>query len=205
MSGTTPPNPDGNGQQPGNDPQDGVPQGGPQYGAPQYSSQQYQGQQYQGQQFAGAQYGSPVGPSQGQSRGRRVLITVVGIVVAIAVAGLVRWGFTAAFGGNAKQDMIASSVAEIRKQSDLPKQVDSVTTWTAVTAEDDAIHYAYRVSSGVDPAAVSKSSVKRSIVPTLCSTDSTRKILDDDIAMRYTYTFDGSSKTMDLTVTKADC
>jgi len=144
-------------------------------------------------------------PVPKRSRGRVVLIVVITVVVAIVVAALVRWGISAAFAGPSKQDVINTSVAQIKKDSGLPKKVDAVTTWTDVKPESDAIHYEYTVSADVDPSSLSEAAIRKSLLPTLCATSATRRILDEDIAMRYSYTFDGSAKTIDTTFTKADC
>ncbi|MGU3411609.1 hypothetical protein ACLBWP_16015 [Microbacterium sp. M1A1_1b] len=144
----------------------------------------------------------PPTPPTGQSRGKRVLISVVSIVVAIVVAVLVRQGFNAAF-GESKQDIVNEGVKQIKEQTDLPKQVDSVTTWTGVSAEDGTIHYRYTVQA--DPSQLDESALHDSVLRQLCSTTETKKLLDRDIAMRYSYGFDGSSKKVDMTFTKADC
>ncbi|ARC57058.1 hypothetical protein AS850_08220 [Frondihabitans sp. 762G35] len=136
---------------------------------------------------------------------RRVALVVAGVLVAALAGGLIRWGLTSAFGGDSKQEAIAKSVSEIKKQSDLPKQLDQVTTWTDVAAETGAIHYTYRVSSDVDPSSLTEAALRKTVLPTLCSTAETRRILDDDIAMRYTYAFDGSDDTVDISFTKAEC
>ena len=129
---------------------------------------------------------------------------VTSVVVAILVALGVRWGLTA-IGDSAKQNLINKSVSQMKQTTVLPKQVDQVTTWTDVKAEDGAIHYQYTVSSDVDPSSITEQAIRDSIRPTLCSTTATRRILDDDIAMRYSYEFSGSTKTIETTFVKADC
>jgi hypothetical protein len=140
-----------------------------------------------------------------RSRRKLVLIIVAAVVVFVLAFVLVRWGLSVAFSGPSKQATIDKSVSQIKEQSDLPKQVDQVTTWTDVKAEPDAIHYEYTVASSVDPSSVTEAAIRNAVLPTLCSTASTRRILDEDIAMRYTYAFSGSTKTIDTTITKADC
>jgi hypothetical protein len=137
-----------------------------------------------------------------QSRGRRVLITVGSVLVGVLVAGLVRWGLSNAFEPS-KQDFVDEGVSQIKEQTHFPKQVDSVTIWTGVSAEDGAIHYRYTVTA--DPSQLSEQAVHDSVLSNLCSTKSTRDILDRDIAMRYTYGFQSSDKTIDLEFRKADC
>ncbi|WIB77630.1 hypothetical protein DEJ28_00620 [Curtobacterium sp. MCPF17_002] len=190
MTNTPPPYPGS-----GPDQQQGRQQGG-QQGAQPFVQPQPDGQ------FAPA--GMPYAPPPKQSRVKRVLISLVGIVVAVVVAFLVRQAISGVFGGST-EDKVSKAVEQIREQSDLPKQVDSVTTWTGIEAEGSAIHYDYTVSDSVDPASITTAAVRDAVGPTLCSTKSTKDLLDDDVDMRYTYAFDGSSKTLDVTFTKADC
>jgi hypothetical protein len=137
-----------------------------------------------------------------QSRGRRALVTVAGILAFVIAAALVRWGF-ASFGGPSKQELVDEGVKKITEQTTFPKQVDAITTWTGVDAEDDAIHYRYSVDA--DPSAISKQAIRSSVLSNLCSTTATRDILEEDITMRYSYVFRGSDKTVDLEFTEADC
>lgn len=188
MTNTPPPYP---GSEP--QPNDGQPDAGQQY------PQQPTGQPYQAP--AGA---APYAPPPRSSRSKRVLISVLGVVVAVVVAFLVRQGLNAAF-SDSTEEKVSKAVEQIREQSDLPKQVDSVTTWTAIEAEGAAIHYDYTVSADVDPASINEGVIRDAVGPNLCSNSETKKLLDEDVDMRYTYAFEGSSKTIDTTFTKADC
>ncbi|WIB27425.1 hypothetical protein [Curtobacterium sp. MCSS17_015] len=193
----------------GRDAQTGAPQGPAAQASPMPGQQQYpagpQGQQqWQGpgpvpQPGGAAAFGAQ--PPQ-QSRGRRVLVTVAGILAFVIAAALVRWGF-ASFGGPSKQELVDEGVAKISEQTTFPKQVDSITTWTGVEAEDEAIHYRYSVDA--DPTAISEQSIRDSVLSNLCSTTATRDILEEDIAMRYSYVFPGSDQTVDLEFTNDDC
>jgi len=180
-------------------------------GQPYAQQQQPAGQPYAQQQPAGQPYQAPAGaapyappPKSSSSRGKRVLISVLGVVVAVVVAFLVRQGLNAAF-SDSTEEKVSKAVEQIREQSDLPKQVDSVTTWTGIEAEGAAIHYDYTVSSNVDPASITEGAIRDAVGPNLCSNSETKKLLDEDVDMRYTYKFEGSSKTVDTTFTKADC
>lgn len=189
---------------PGSEPQ---PNSGQQPGQQPWAQQQpvqQLGQQPGQQPYAQPAAGAPYAPPPKQSRGKRVLISLLGVVVAVVVAFLVRQALTAAF-SDSTEEKVSKAVVQIREQSDLPKQVDSVTTWTGVEAEGNAIHYDYTVSSSVDPASITESAVRDSVGPTLCSNSDTKELLDQDVDMRYTYAFDGSSKTLDTTFTKSDC
>ncbi|MCS0485534.1 hypothetical protein MKU78_12115 [Curtobacterium flaccumfaciens pv. betae] len=196
-------------QQPAGQPQQ-QPAGQP-YAQQQQQQQPPAGQPYAQQQPpAGQPYQAPAGaapyapPPKSSSRGKRVLISVLGVVVAVVVAFLVRQGLNAAF-SDSTEEKVSKAVEQIREQSDLPKQVDSVTTWTGIEAEGAAIHYDYTVSSNVDPASITEGAIRDAVGPNLCSNSETKKLLDEDVDMRYTYKFEGSSKTVDTTFTKADC
>lgn len=217
MTNTPPPYPGSEPQPNDGQPNTGQPTGQqyPQQPAGQpYAQQQQQpppvGQPYQQQQPAGQPYQAPAGaapyapPPKSSSRGKRVLISVLGVVVAVVVAFLVRQGLNAAF-SDSTEEKVSKAVEQIREQSDLPKQVDSVTTWTGIEAEGAAIHYDYTVSSNVDPASITEGAIRDAVGPNLCSNSETKKLLDEDVDMRYTYEFEGSSKTVDTTFTKADC
>lgn len=186
---------------PGSEPQ---PNSGQQPGQQPWAQQQPVQQPGQQPYAQPAAAGAPYAPPPKQSRGKRVLISLLGVVVAVVVAFLVRQALTAAF-SDSTEEKVSKAVVQIREQTDLPKQVDSVTTWTGVEAEGNAIHYDYTVSSSVDPASITESAVRDSVGPTLCSNSDTKELLDEDVDMRYTYAFDGSSKTLDTTFTKADC
>lgn len=186
---------------PGSEPQ---PNSGQQPGQQPWAQQQPVQQPGQQAYAQPAAAGAPYAPPPKQSRGKRVLISLLGVVVAVVVAFLVRQALTAAF-SDSTEEKVSKAVVQIREQTDLPKQVDSVTTWTGVEAEGNAIHYDYTVSSSVDPASITESAVRDSVGPTLCSNSDTKELLDQDVDMRYTYAFDGSSKTLDTTFTKSDC
>ena len=220
MTNTPPPYPGSEPQPNDGQPNAGQPNGQqyPQQPVGQPFAQQPQqpaGQPYTQQQPAGQPYAqaapAPAGaapyappPKSSSSRGKRVLISVLGVVVAVVVAFLVRQGLNAAF-SDSTEEKVSKAVEQIREQSDLPKQVDSVTTWTGIEAEGAAIHYDYTVSSNVDPASITEGAIRDAVGPNLCSNSETKKLLDEDVDMRYTYKFEGSSKTVDTTFTKADC
>ncbi len=104
------------------------------------------------------------------------------------------------------ESKVKSVVKDARDlQGELPMQVDSVTSLTGIEAEGDAIRYDFVVSSSVDPSAVSADSLRSMVLPTVCAATSTKEILDAGIKMKYAYTFEGSTKSLDFTVTKAVC
>ncbi|OIH99690.1 MULTISPECIES: hypothetical protein [unclassified Curtobacterium] len=174
----------GYGQQPGQQPGYGQQPGQPPYGP-----------------GAGA---APYAPPPKQSRGKRVLISVLGVVVFLAVGFGVRQGLHAAF-DDSTEETVSKAVAQIREDTKLPQQVDSVTTWTGVEAEGTAIHYDYTVSSSVDPASLSESALRDSLGDTVCTNSDTKKLFAEDIDVRFSYSFEGSSKKLDVSFTKSDC
>ncbi|UKA51594.1 hypothetical protein LFT48_08815 [Arthrobacter sp. FW305-123] len=90
-------------------------------------------------------------------------------------------------------------------QGELPMQLDPVTSLTGIEAEGDAIRYDYVVNASVDPSTVSADSLRSMLLPTMCASASTKEILDAGIKMKHAYVFEGSTKSLDFTVTKAEC
>lgn len=130
--------------------------------------------------------------------GLNICLLILGTVLALS----------GAFNGSSEsvaENRVKSTVEHVRDTEELPMQVDSVTSWTGVEAEGDAIRYDYVVSSTVDPSTVSADSVRSMVLPTVCAEKSTKTILDAGIKMKYAYKFEGSTKSLDFTVTKAEC
>jgi hypothetical protein len=100
--------------------------------------------------------------------------------------------------------LISQNVATAKASITLPYKIDAYTTWTDVTAETGAVRYHYTIS-GTDTSSVTNTTLKASLVPTLCNTPSTKAILDEGVNMEYQYTDLGSSRTFFVTVTQADC
>lgn len=146
----------------------------------------------------------PAAPEKKKSSlGLRIGLAAIGLVVAAVVSFGVRFAFEA-FSGPSKQQLIEQGVEEARKQFDPPQQIDEVTTITDVKAESGAIHYYYTLTD-VDPAAVTADVLEDIVLPGLCSTPETKKVLDADIAMRYSYLVDETGDSYDLEFTKGDC
>ncbi len=134
-------------------------------------------------------------------------IRIGGAVLGLAVAGGAAFGTTAllnAVNGGSKQQQIEKGVEEALAAFDPPKQIDEVTIITDVKAEEGAIHYYYTLT-GVDPAAVTAEVLEGIVEPSVCSTSETRKVLDQDIVMRYSYEVEGTSDVYHLEFTKVDC
>ena len=215
------PNPNGqnpNGQYPVGQP---TPNGQTPNGATpdaQYPNAQYPNAQYpagQGQPVDPNQPAAPAGtpyasydtaataPKPTGSKRTRVISAVVGIVVFLVAGFLVRSALNGIF-GDSKEESIAKTVEQLKEENPLPARIDEVTTLDDVTAEPKAVHYHYTVE-GADPSALSEKAISDTVLPSLCAQDETRKILDDDIDMKYTYDIVETGDTYDLTFSKGDC
>ena len=109
-----------------------------------------------------------------------------------------------------KAEIIRAMVQELKSQVKLPLQMNETTTWDNVFAYPNSIRYYYTLteldidddgSSGSDI----ESKLKSRLQPTLCLGGDTRGMLDQEIAMEYSYTIEDSGQTHFVSVTKADC
>jgi hypothetical protein len=133
----------------------------------------------------------------------KIIVPIVSLLVAFGAY----WGVRAAFdalSGPSKQALIEKGVEEALDTFDPPRQIDEVTVLTDVTAEQDAIHYHYTLVD-VDPSAVTQEVLEGVVLPGLCSTKETRQVLDQDIAMKYTYTVESTGDVYAMEFTKSDC
>lgn len=145
----------------------------------------------------------PQPPSKKVPLAVKIIVPVVSLVVAFGVY----WGVRAAFdalSGPSKQALIEKGVEEALDTFDPPRQIDEVTVLTDVTAEQDAIHYHYTLVD-VDPSVVTQEVLEGVVLPGLCSTKETRQVLDQDIAMKYTYTVESTGDVYAMEFTKSDC
>lgn len=135
-----------------------------------------------------------------------IVLVLNGLNICLLILGAVL-ALSGAFDGSSEsvESKVQSTVKQVRKTQEFPVQVDSVTSLTGIEAEGDAVRYDYVVSSSVDPSTVSADTIRRLVLRPACSTKSTREILDAGIKMKYAYTFEGSTKSLDFTVTKGDC
>ncbi|TPW76797.1 hypothetical protein [Schumannella sp. 10F1B-5-1] len=161
----------------------------------------------------GQPYAQPTAPVGGQpvytpapkpkgGVGRKILVTVLVVVVGAIVAAGVRFGLSNLFAPSPEK-IVSETVAELKKQTDFPQTVDSATTLNDVTAEGDTIHYQYTVA-GVDPSAVTQDALEQSVGPQLCRQNATKKLLDADVRMKYSYEVEGG-EPVSFTVTSDDC
>ena len=114
---------------------------------------------------------------------------------------------TAAFERSMQERVpLRSACRTIAEQSNLPKQVDSANDvdWCRGPGQRHPLRR-HGASSSVDPASITESAIRDLAVLAFRSNSDTKELLDEDVDMRYTYAFDGSSKTLDTTFTKSDC
>ncbi|MBB5633033.1 hypothetical protein BKA04_001256 [Cryobacterium mesophilum] len=135
---------------------------------------------------------------------KRILIGVISAAVALATAFGVYLALGAFLPNNSTDDLIAKTVQEMKDTNQFPAQIDEITRLDDVTAEPSAVHYHYTITD-TDPADVSEQALKDSVLLQLCSTEETRRILDRDIQMKYSYDFDGFDDSYHLEFSKSDC
>lgn len=106
-----------------------------------------------------------------------------------------------------KKQIIADAVAEVKKKMPLPYVADEYTMLTNVTAEQDAIRYAYSIAGLPDEAAktITSDFIKANLVNGLCSEKDTRYMLNSDINMEYVYNLKDYSRDVSAVVSKSDC
>ena len=149
----------------------------------------------------------PVGPQGAapvkKSTGKRILAAVIAIVVAIVVFAGVRIGL-AALNDDTSPAAIAKTVEQLKEQTDLPLQVDEVTTLDDIKAEDDAVHYYYTIA-GADTTGLTEDALEAAVLPGLCAQKETKALLDRDVRMKYSYVVAETGDEFDLDFGKSDC
>jgi hypothetical protein len=130
---------------------------------------------------------------------------LAGLLVALAVlpscGGL--------FGEDPRSAAFLTKVAaEITKQLNLPKMIDSETELTTVSGSEGVIAYGYRLvnhsASEIDAGTIAN--LKAQVAKNVCSTPETRdKFLKQRITMRYTYGDKGGAQVASFDITEADC
>ncbi len=141
-------------------------------------------------------------------------ITLSGIISVIALLGFIAGGRfigheAGSFIGSeiskpSKIELIDGAVSYANANTTLPQKVDEFTTLQTISGTADSISYSY-VIQGADPDSVTEDSMSATLVPNICDNADTRKILREDIAMDYTYTFDNSEKILFVRVTEDKC
>jgi hypothetical protein len=135
--------------------------------------------------------------------GQKRLTYSAGVAVA-AVAIAVGGCSTAPDENSAREELIQAEVEAAKKMMPLPYKADEFTTLVALEAETDAIHYSYELD-GVDPAAVSEEVIRDLIQPGLCEAPETLALLEQDVAMTYSYEVVETGDVYEVSFTEADC
>ena len=133
----------------------------------------------------------------------KILTPAVSAIVAVVAFFGVRAVIEAA-SGPSKQQQIEQAVEQALAQFDPPQQLDDVTIITDVKAEPGAIRYHYSLVN-VDPTQVTAEVLEGIVGPGLCAQPATRAVLDEEIAMRYTYLVEATGDTYELEFTKGYC
>jgi len=102
------------------------------------------------------------------------------------------------------QTFIKQAVDYVKETTKLPKELDEMTTWVAVSEQPNAILYEYQLR-GIDASKLNNDNVKGFLVPTLCSNKSSRAILNKGVTLNYIYTIKDSTQKFSVSVSKADC
>ncbi|GAB3565646.1 hypothetical protein GCM10027405_23220 [Arthrobacter alkaliphilus] len=102
------------------------------------------------------------------------------------------------------ESKVQTAVDQIRNLEHFPMQVDSVTSWTGVNAEGDALRFDYLIAPSVDSSTVKGDTIRNSVLAKACS-GAMKDVMNDGIKLKYAYAFEGASKSFDFTIAKADC
>ncbi|MDM7889846.1 hypothetical protein QUG98_15440 [Curtobacterium sp. RHCJP20] len=164
---------------------------------------------YQQQPYAGATgsmppWQPPTPEKKGKSVALRILIPVVSVLAAVGASLGVRAFFNAT--AEPSPSALATEAAkQVNENYTFPLELDEVTRWDGVTADGAQLEYAYTIDSSVDPASLTAADLKSSVVSNVCQKKDSRDLLSKAIVMRYSYVFEGTDRTLDFSVTSADC
>ncbi len=104
-----------------------------------------------------------------------------------------------------KQDLVRQIVAEAKKETTFPMELDSVTTMVDITAQPSAIRYEYVLHDLEDTSSFSSQAFRDLIGPDLCKTKSLTDLMDEGIDIQYSYVVRGTQLTYFTSFTKGDC
>lgn len=96
-------------------------------------------------------------------------------------------------------------VSELKQQMDLPKRMDEVTVLRDVKAESVSIHYFYDVDKSVSASQVNRSTLRSTVAKQVCANSQSRRLLDEGIRMRYSYTIEGKVDAVNFSIEDSDC
>lgn len=177
--------------------------------APGFQQPGQQAPGYQQQPYAGASgsvppWRPPTPEKEGKNVALRILIPVVAVIAAVGASLGVRAFFNAT--AEPSPSALATEAAkQVNENYTFPLELDEVTRWDGVTADGAQLEYAYTIDSSVDPASLTAADLKSSVVSNVCQKKESRDLLSKAIVMRYSYVFDGTDRTIDFSVTSADC
>jgi hypothetical protein len=135
----------------------------------------------------------------------RLLALTLGIML-VCFGSAVAWSaFQVHAADQQRQADVRRVVQEIRGQRKLPLQIDSITTWTSVRAEHDAVHFFYAVAPTFDSATVSSQSIRERLRATACSVPAAQDVLEDGAELRFTYRFNDSDRRLTVAFDEDDC
>lgn len=177
--------------------------------APGFQQPGQQAPGYQQQPYAGASgsvppWQPPTPEKKGKNVALRILIPVVAVIAAVGASLGVRAFFNAT--AEPSPSALATEAAkQVNENYTFPLELDEVTRWDGVTADGAQLEYAYTIDSSVDPASLTATDLKSSVVSNVCQKKDSRDLLSKAIVMRYSYVFEGTDRTLDFSVTSADC
>jgi predicted RNA-binding Zn-ribbon protein involved in translation (DUF1610 family) len=105
---------------------------------------------------------------------------------------------------DSKESLIKELVSQLKSEMTLPQKIDEYTTLTNITAHSDAIRYHYTLS-GLDVSDLTNSDLKSAASPGICSEESIKFLLEEDIDLEYSYIDSSSNETFFFTINKKDC
>jgi hypothetical protein len=86
----------------------------------------------------------------------------------------------------------------------LPQTIDEYTTWTNISANNDAVRYDYLIS-GLDTTTMDSRNLKATLLPNICNNGELKEFLNKGVNLEYAYTDTATEKTFLVVFTKSDC
>lgn len=129
-----------------------------------------------------------------------LIILIIFIVVAIAANSQSNQGSSY----QTPVELASRGAQEAKANTALPYAVDSITTLTDITSDENTIQYHYLIHD-TDTSNLSDSSLRGSIQPTVCANTSTKALLNRGVDMQYIYSVENASGQYSFTVTQNDC
>lgn len=126
---------------------------------------------------------------------------LLGALIFVVAFVAVRLIFALVFNNTVDTNKLA---AETKTKMGVPVKVDQYTTLTDITSGDKSIRYHYTIS-GLDTANLTNDSLKQSVASSVCANADTRKLINQNINMEYSYVVENSSTTYSFAVSKSDC